>query len=78
MAFFTKHKNPNICKEPQRLHTNSKAILKKNKAAGIITNGKLYYSDQHSMILALNQTYRVMEQKQEPTNKPSHMWSSNT
>ena len=32
------------------------------------------YSDQDSMVLALKQKYRPMEQDRKPRNKPIHVW----
>ena len=33
------------------------------------------YSNQNSTVLAQKQTYRSMEQKREPRNKPTQLWS---
>ena len=35
------------------------------------------YSNQNSMVLAQNQMDRLMEQNQESSNKPTHLWTEN-
>ena len=58
------------------------AILRKRKRVGSISlpDFKLYYqaiATKNTMVLTQKQTHRLMEQNQEPRNKPMHIRSTN-
>ena len=67
-----------ICMETQKT-LNSQINLEKvkrswrNQAFGLQTILQSY-SNQDSMVLALKQKYRLLEQDRQPRDKPTHIW----
>ena len=83
MAFFTEleEKNLKICMEKQKT-PNSQSNLEGKKWSWRNQTPRLLtilqsYSNQDSMVLALKQKYRPMEQDINHRDKPMHLWSTN-
>ena len=72
LKFLWNHKRPRIDKS----NSEEKEQSRKNKHPRLQTI-LLSYSNQNSMVLAQKQTYTSVEQKGEPRNKPTHLWSIN-
>ena len=64
--------------ETQKTPNSQKVLRKKNRTGGI-TLPDLDYVQNYSnfVLLAQKQTHRSMEQKREPRNKSSYLWSIN-
>ena len=79
--YRTRTKNLKICMETQKT-PNSQNRLEgrkrswRNQAPGLQTILQSY-SNQDNMVLAQKQKYRSMEQDRKPTDKPTHLWSTN-
>ena len=68
-----------ICMETKRPQI-AKAILKnRNENGGInlTSNNTTKLPLSKNMVVALKQKYRSMEQDRKPTDKPTHLWSTN-
>ena len=70
----TKTKNFTIHVENKRPQIVKAVLRKKNGTGGINQTMLQNYSHQDSMLLALKQKYRPMEQDREPGDKATHIW----
>ena len=71
--------NPKTCMKPQNTLNSRNNLETEDEVGGMLPNMKLFqgYGSQNSMVLALKQTHRSMEQNREPRNKPTPIWSFN-
>ena len=75
----TRTKNFTICMETQKTPNNQNNLEKEKRSwrnqAPRLQTILQSHSNQDSMVLALKQTYRSMEQDRKHRDKPTHIWS---
>ena len=79
--YTTRTKNLKICMETQKTPNNQSSLegkkrSRRNQTPWVQTILQSY-SNQDNMVLAQKQKHRSMEQDRKPTDKPTHLWSTN-